>query len=706
MKRANDTLYDLIDSKTNETATYEKVTSFIDGTPMNDSKCDGVMYRKLGGEYFAKNYTGAVKAKWFGVIADGVTDNTIAIIRALSYLNARQGGILQFEKGTVVTDGFILPPRVKLQGERLTNTRLQMLTGSTKSIFIDCTDAFSSSIKDLCLNGILTGAVDGLNITATNMSPSVHQLRIDNVLIQNFSRDGIHSTYGAGAFTFEIKNYEIFNCSRYAVFNTSSDNAFHDGNILSCKGGGIYNEGPNTRFRGGKIIFCGESNPNSGGIVDKSSRSQFSNIELQENYYHGLVVDGATNCEYSIISDMNNVARRPVGPEGGLGIVDAIGYGVRIVNGANNNRIVGQVTSARPLSSPSNTQYPYSIGGDTFNNTINLKVGAHNQAGINGAIKRNRLTLEDYFADGFIDGDSWKVIGICKYEGVIDGLFRYRNIEIEVKYGSNLGNGFLKTGTVQCEFRLTTDTAILDIANLHLTNVTADIIRLVKKGVNNYEIQLRNLPSSPTYYAVLGDVNTGVNTNKQYFFRDYRTALVGDTAFRDITNFSTPNMGNNTFTVDTSLSLANYGMYRDAVFFLSAAAGDITITLPSASVIRGFNTSFIRVDGTSNKVFIKGNGIELIQGLNSYNQLVRQYSSVTLESNGTSLFVKSKSDTDDIVNNSTTPPTKSILNTAYPNAKIGFMVSFPLATGGAVDFKKIDNSSSGDWLKFSGTLTA
>lgn len=53
MNRVENTLYDILDQYTGEEITYSKVSTFADGSAMTDAKCDGVIYRKLGSEYFA-----------------------------------------------------------------------------------------------------------------------------------------------------------------------------------------------------------------------------------------------------------------------------------------------------------------------------------------------------------------------------------------------------------------------------------------------------------------------------------------------------------------------------------------------------------------------------------------------------------------------------------------------------------------------------
>lgn len=84
VQRLSDTLYNLLDQNTGENITYNKVTLFRDGSAMDDSKADGLIYIKSGTEYFKINYPDAIPLKMFGVVGDGVTDDTAALNTAFA----------------------------------------------------------------------------------------------------------------------------------------------------------------------------------------------------------------------------------------------------------------------------------------------------------------------------------------------------------------------------------------------------------------------------------------------------------------------------------------------------------------------------------------------------------------------------------------------------------------------------------------------
>ncbi|RKS98230.1 hypothetical protein [Chryseobacterium defluvii] len=83
----------LIDTYTKELVNYERVSNYYDGSLMNDSKTDHVIYRKKDGYYYKRQFDGNVSASWFGLKNDGVSDmsdvlnNFFAVAKKLKLKN-------------------------------------------------------------------------------------------------------------------------------------------------------------------------------------------------------------------------------------------------------------------------------------------------------------------------------------------------------------------------------------------------------------------------------------------------------------------------------------------------------------------------------------------------------------------------------------------------------------------------------------------
>ncbi|WPU95496.1 hypothetical protein SNE25_08165 [Mucilaginibacter sabulilitoris] len=97
MKRANDTLYDVLDRYTGDYTTYEKVTTDTDGTGMTDAKCDGVLYKKLitNGvtEYFRAAGIPVLDVMQFGATGSPSGDDSEAFAKVIEWVGRHKNTI-------------------------------------------------------------------------------------------------------------------------------------------------------------------------------------------------------------------------------------------------------------------------------------------------------------------------------------------------------------------------------------------------------------------------------------------------------------------------------------------------------------------------------------------------------------------------------------------------------------------------------------
>lgn len=94
--RSGNNLYNILDKYTGEYFTYTKTTVNYSGAAITDADVDGVLWIKWGTEYFKRNWTGFINAKWFGATGDGVTNDAPFIQTCLN--SARKYGVF-FPKG-------------------------------------------------------------------------------------------------------------------------------------------------------------------------------------------------------------------------------------------------------------------------------------------------------------------------------------------------------------------------------------------------------------------------------------------------------------------------------------------------------------------------------------------------------------------------------------------------------------------------------
>ncbi len=171
--KANKTLYNTLDSKSNEWVTFNEATVWTDGTAMDDTKCDGVLFKKgPDGIYYRRNYSRWASVKWWGAKGDGVTNDTVAIDNAIQTIKATGYGTLYFPRGKYLVDKVTLRHRVSIQGDGINSTvfipTLQADPGVPYGLF----EIEAGAVRNINVQDFTVWAVDnwGVNATPVNLT--------------------------------------------------------------------------------------------------------------------------------------------------------------------------------------------------------------------------------------------------------------------------------------------------------------------------------------------------------------------------------------------------------------------------------------------------------------------------------------------------------------------------------------------------------
>lgn len=146
----------ILDKNTNAEVLYEDVQKWKDGTTMNDSKVDGVIYIKHNNKYYQREISESINVKWFGAKGDGKTDDTKAFKDMLAYLSKVNYNYRVFipEGEYMISQGLQIKSLVSLpiiQGAGMRNTILN---------FSNSKDAYCIQLGDVNKNSLNGGLMD------------------------------------------------------------------------------------------------------------------------------------------------------------------------------------------------------------------------------------------------------------------------------------------------------------------------------------------------------------------------------------------------------------------------------------------------------------------------------------------------------------------------------------------------------------------
>lgn len=272
--------------------------------------------------------------------------------------------------------------KVKIIGAGADQTVFQ--TGKGNNIFeIDLTPPYNASVRGATIRDCSIVSNAGHNYTTqigiyiynTAYASSKHPAELRGGIIENVNI--YHCAYGikigpkVGILC--LNNILIDDSNQFGFYNESTDSIFSNFRITSCRNG-LYSEGGNNLWSNFKIYqngICshGEDYKTTYGAKFYCPRNVFTNMDFQENYYHGAVF---YNC--------NNIILNGV-------ILDGNGYGKTAISGTSygGNGLVldgcynvnGTITADNLHTSSPTQYYGLEIKSNCYN--ININYTENNQ---------------------------------------------------------------------------------------------------------------------------------------------------------------------------------------------------------------------------------------------------------------------------------------------------------------------------------------
>ena len=350
----------LVDSKTNESVNFKIVPSLSAG-----AKLDNVLFASKGGKYYKRVTGNEIRASWFGVVGDGVTDDTKALKAFFNSIQYSDGKVFLVDRENIkISDSVVIDPKSNIsikflaQVKSIGNGSLVVRpSGNPVNVRID--NINNSRIERATLADNKTGVVIGdLNNSYINIGS-----------VNNFSRGVLF--YGKnynGAFSYNTVYFGIIHDNYYNV-------------ELRSYGAGYLNE---NNFFGGSFNHSSDyaNLPTINLFMNTSyerrsymNNNKFFNQSFEDNKSNQIAVhfSGIFNLlsnprlenpsieqTYKVILDASSSYCRVLGSRGiATSNVEDLGYG---------NNILGSDYSINKISSTHGNEYTnlYSDGADVF----------------------------------------------------------------------------------------------------------------------------------------------------------------------------------------------------------------------------------------------------------------------------------------------------------------------------------------------------
>ena len=218
-----------VDINTGENVNYRETTTWHDGSAMDDSKVDGVIYKKIDGKYYINTAWVAgvpISIKVFGAKGDNITNDTASFINAMNIISNLGGGKILVPKGkyrlkdfTIDKKNIVFVGESQLNSYEVNQANVTFLPFSG-AIFIARLKGGSTAV-DAGYSGFTDILFDGENVADYGLFIDSGVTIMHRCIVQNCNYGTILG--GAGNSNEFIGN--VWNSNKYVGFGISEEDA-------------------------------------------------------------------------------------------------------------------------------------------------------------------------------------------------------------------------------------------------------------------------------------------------------------------------------------------------------------------------------------------------------------------------------------------------------------------------------------------------
>lgn len=688
------------DQYTGEEVSYTKTDIFSDGSAMNDSKADGVIYRKIipDGQpafYAKRNYNQTVNVKWFGAKGDGVTDDTAAFYSATT---AVRGGVINVPNGTyLISQPFPFRRGIRWIGEGCLetisgrSTVIKLANGANCNL-VETLPQIGSSTGNAFYQGIEHISFDGNGINQTsnhligiNINKAYITFYLNHVKVSNVKGTALSFHDGADVkidHVWLVQN-TILDPTRYCLEINQDLEAPNLAGYLNFNH--LYVENTANKFGGDpRNVVADRGNAI---LIKRTASANFHELHIEG---HARMVDldtsnvvnitkiSTAHCGNSALTDdsvirlLNENSAITVSA---MRIYNTTGYLLRKATGFSHNEIldIPQINNSSTASYnvgfkvSGYSTIPYYLPKTVISNLLRItKIGAYSpqylrfdtqeDGQVYTYIKNNsqNLTFGSKFNQGAGGSEfdllrlSWT--GVGKGQIIATAQFRLDTTTLNNEF-SQYSIGVTDKGTYgngPVYSRLNTNNSGLDFISTVIVSTGAPTLNALNFGQRYFDF------TAKVYYKPVA-LGTGASDWVSESIYEILTNKSTSTTLASASNTTYPStlavktyIDNEDAVYQKKISgtplTANYtATLTDHTLLVDATSGNLTITLPTAAsayntTSGGYVFTVKKIDTSANTVTIKGDGAETIDGVNTQ-VLSTQWMSYQVQSNGTNWFI-------------------------------------------------------------------